>query len=147
MSRTIEIRPANLTDLDVARSWLSDAGLPIADLTPEHMQNFLVATVGNSPVGMIGLEQFGVVGLLRSLIVDPTARSDGIGGRLVDALESKASELGVTELWLLTIDADAYFSRLHYVVMARSEAPDVIRNTTEFSTLCPGDAALMRKFL
>jgi len=147
MSGDVEIRSAIATDLDVARAWLSDAGLPTADLTPEHMKSFLVAVADDTPVGMIGLEQFGSAGLLRSLVVDPTARSGGIGAALVVALESKATALGVAELWLLTIDADPYFSRLDYVAMNRSEAPHVIRNTAEFSSLCPGDAALMRKYL
>ena len=111
------------------------------------MQNFLVALADESPVGMIGIEKFGDVGLLRSLVVDPSARSGGIGARLVAALESMAAERGIAELWLLTIDADAYFSRLGYSVTDRSRAPDVIRRTHEFSSLCPGDATLMRKSL
>ena len=78
-------------------------------------------------------------------MVDPSVRSGGIGRRLVAALESKATGLGITELWLLTIDADPYFSRLEYVVMDRTAAPDVIRDTAEFSSLCPGDAVLMQK--
>ena len=140
-------RQAVASDLIVAQSWLSDAGLPVEDLTADHMQNFLLALADESSVGMIGIEKFGDVGLLRSLVVDPSARSGGIGARLVAALESMAAERGIAELWLLTIDADAYFSRLGYSVTDRSQAPDVIRRTNEFSSLCPGDATLMHKSL
>lgn len=145
MGNGLDIRPAQAVDLDAARGWLGEAGLPTADLTADHMNNFLVAVAEAESVGIIGLEQFGNVGLLRSLVVDPSVRSGGIGRQLVAALESKAAGLGITELWLLTIDADPYFSRLEYVVMDRAAAPVAIQSTAEFSTLCPGDAALMRK--
>ena len=143
----LSTRQATASDLIMARSWLSGAGLPIEDLTVDHMQNFLLALAGEAPVGMIGIEKFGKVGLLRSLVVDPSARRRGIGALLVAALESMAAKLGIRELWLLTIDADPYFSRLGYSVTDRSHVPDVIRRTSEFSSLCPGDAVLMRKCL
>ena len=145
MSNWLDIRPANAVDLDAARGWLEEAGLPTADLTPDHMNNFLVAAADGEPVGLIGLEQFGNVGLLRSLVVDPSVRSGGVGRQLVAALEAKATGLGITELWLLTIDADPYFSRLDYVVTERTAVPVAIQSTAEFSSLCPGDAVLMRK--
>ena len=147
MSGATQIRPAAPADLPAARAWLADAGLPVADLTPDHMQDFLVAADEDRAVGMIGLEQFGGIGLLRSLVVDPAARSGGIGQQLVDALETRASQAGVTELWLLTIDADRYFTRLGYTATAREIAPAPIRETAEFSSLCPGDAVLMKKAL
>jgi amino-acid N-acetyltransferase len=147
MSRDIEIRPAIAADLGIAKMWLSAASLPTADLTPDHMQNFFIAQVDAAPIGMIGIEKFGNVGLLRSLVVNPSDRNSGIGRRLVEALELHASGSGITELWLLTIDADAFFSKSGYEVMDRTDAPDVIRGTAEFSGLCPGDAALMRKCL
>ena len=147
MSSGITIRRATGADLCAAQSWLSNAGLPSGDLTSAHMQNFLLALAGDGPVGMIGLEQFDNVGLLRSLVVEQSARSTGIGKQLVDALETRAAELGVIELWLLTIDADAYFQRLGYSCVKRADAPEEIRQTEEFSDLCPGDAVLMRKRL
>jgi len=143
----LSTRQATASDLIMARSWLSGAGLPIEDLTVDHMQNFLLALAGESPVGVIGLETFGNIGLLRSLVVDPSVRRGGVGALLVAALESRAAQLGVTEMWLLTIDADSFFANLGYVVMDRSSAPESIRRTDEFSSLCPGDATLMRKSL
>lgn len=147
MSRATQVRPAAPADLAAARAWLADAGLPVADLTPDHMQDFLVAAEEGRVIGMIGLEQFGSIGLLRSLVVDPAARSSGIGRQLVDALETRASRAGVTELWLLTTDADRYFTRLGYTETAREIAPAAIKETAEFSSLCPGDAVLMKKAL
>lgn len=147
MSADIDIRPAQASDLAVATAWLSTAGLPTDDLTADHMEAFIVATRSDEPVGMIGIEKFGAVGLLRSLFVDNTCRSAGLGARLVAALESAAYQDGVTELWLLTIDADPFFARHGYNVAERDDAPDAIQSTPEFSDLCPGDAVLMRKHI
>jgi amino-acid N-acetyltransferase len=111
------------------------------------MGAFLLASEQGSPVGMIGIEAYAQIGLLRSLIVDKKCRGKGLGAQLVAALETKAAAKGLTELWLLTIDADAFFVRLDYEVMQRADAPIEIQNSAEFSSLCPGDAVLMRKRL
>ncbi len=111
------------------------------------MDAFIVATQAGEPVGMIGLEKFGNVGLLRSLVVNEAGRGAGLGARLVTELELRARSEHIDELWLLTIDADPFFAQHGYVVAERDDAPNAIRNTAEFSTLCPGDAVLMCKHL
>jgi len=147
MGTDIEIRPAQAWDLTVATAWLSAEGLPIDDLTVDHMDSFIVATQAGKPVGMIGIEKFGDIGLLRSLFVDEAGRGAGLGARLVAALELRARSEHIDELWLLTIDADPYFTRHGYVVAERDDAPNAIRSTAEFSDLCPDDAVLMHKRL
>jgi len=141
------IRPATSEDFESARAWLVAAGLPTADLSDTQMEHFLVAVNEDTPVGIIGLEPFEDAGLLRSLVVDPSVRGGGIGQTLIAALEANAASRGIATLWLLTTDADAYFATQGYEVKVRDEAPDCIRNTVEFSKLCPGDAVLMRKLL
>lgn len=143
----LEIRPATRSDIATATRLLDAANLPVDDIAGKDPGAFFAAVVGDSLVGFIGLEQFGAVGLLRSLIVDPSFRGAGLGRVLVAALESHAGKCGVGELWLLTIDADQWFARLDYVVTDRSDAPDSIRATEEFCGLCPDDAVLMRKTL
>ncbi len=143
----MDIRPAQPADLAIAKAWLQSAGLPTADLTDAHMPHFLIASAGDASVGMIGVEEYANCGLLRSLIVDESCRGSGVGERLVAALEARTASRGMQSLWLLTIDADAYFSRLGYAEMPRQEAPQAIQNSAEFSSLCPGNAVLMRKQL
>lgn len=140
-----EIRQAHAADMAAATNLLRAAGLPADDLSAQLLENFLVATSGTEIVGMIGLEPFPEVGLLRSLVVGPGTRGRGVGRLLVAELEARARRLGLSELWLLTIDADPYFSILGYRVQDRGRAPEAIRGTAEFSTLCPGDAVLMMK--
>jgi len=147
MTPALEITQSSESDLAILKSWLAAAGLPLEDLSATHMRNFLLATVGDTAVGMIGLELYNDIGLLRSLVVEPSSRRQGAGRALVAALERKATSAGVRELWLLTIDADDYFARLGFETMDRDAAPATIQETDEFSSLCPGDAVLMRKKL
>ena len=144
MSRVM-LPPAQASDFEHAHAWLGAAGQPTVDLTPAHLQQFVVAMADERPVGMVGLEQLGTLGLLRSLVVDPGSRSGGLGQILVEAIEAQAAAAGVRELWLLTIDAEAYFAARGYETRDRSAAPTAIRQTPEFSSLCPGDAFLMSK--
>ncbi|NCF60440.1 MAG: GNAT family N-acetyltransferase [Gammaproteobacteria bacterium] len=141
----LAIRVARAADLAAATSLLRAAGLPVEDFSEDLIGNFLVASTGPSVVGCIGLEPLSNVGLLRSLAVDPDFRDGGVGRMLVRELEAHASRLGINELWLLTIDADGFFSRLGYRVQERDKAPAAIRRTAEFSLLCPDDAILMKK--
>ena len=143
----IVIRPGLASDLDTAKTWLAGESLPVDDLTAEHMDTFLIATQAGTPLGMIGLEKFAAIGLLRSLYVEDSARGGGLGGQLLFALQDLATSKGIVELWLLTIDADQFFARYDFNVVERTEAPAAIQSTAEFSFLCPGDAVLMRKVL
>ena len=145
MAAGITIRAARADDLEPCVALLADAALPTQDLTPDHLA--LVAEIDGQIAGAIGLEQFAATGLLRSLVVARTGRGGGVGEALVAELESLARGRGIGALWLLTIDADAYFERLGYLATDRAEAPEPITRTEEFSNLCPGDAVLMQKRL
>jgi amino-acid N-acetyltransferase len=143
-----EIRQAVTDDWHSIVKQLEIAGLPVKDLNSSHMSRFLVAQSSQGVlVGAIGLEQFGAQGLLRSLVVGENARGVGLGRELVARLEQFAADLGVTELWLLTIDADSFFRRIGFSIRDRDEVPYAVRSTSEFSELCPTSAFLMQKFL
>jgi amino-acid N-acetyltransferase len=135
----VTIRPARPADFAAATGLLRSANLPVTDLSADRLEDFLVATSGNIVVGLVGLEAHADIGLLRSLVSHPDVRKLGLGKRLVAEIEALARGRGVKELWLLTIDAQAY------TVQERDAAPDAIRRTAEFMTLCPGDAVLMMK--
>ena len=147
MTHDVLIRPGSAADFDVAEALLSRANLPVADLSAASVDRFLVATVEQSIAGLIGLECYESIGLLRSLVVDSEFRGAGLGRLLVAELEAQATGQGVREMWLLTIDADTWFQGLGYEARPRDQAPAVIAQTAEFVSLCPGDAVLMQKML
>jgi amino-acid N-acetyltransferase len=150
-SETIIVRDASQNDWGGVRQLLDEAGLPVADLGPEQLVDFLVAERAGSnrseTLGIIGLQRFNQTALLRSLVVSQHDRKSGLGRRLVTAVEANACCAGVKDLWLLTIDAERFFESLGYKMMSRESAPDSIRSTQEFSGLCPDGAYLMRKIL
>lgn len=145
------IRQAQAKDWPAIERLLGDASLPVDDLDATRLDGFLVAldTVKTPPSvsGAIGLQAFGATGLLRSLVVDSGHRAAGIGRQLVKALEDEALAAGLTDLWLLTLDAEVFFWKLDYRIVERNKAPASIRNSPEFARLCPATAHLMHKTL
>lgn len=128
------------------RSLLTAANLPAADL-PDDLEHFLGCGAPESPDGVVGLELYGRDALLRSLVVSPAMRGRGCGKALVDAVESYARDAAVQRMFLLTETAEPFFASLDYLVAPRESAPDAIRNSSEFSTLCPASATFMWKTL
>jgi amino-acid N-acetyltransferase len=126
---------------------LDAANLPTADLTEAHFDYFWAAADGRNPVGVVGLEPFPPYGLLRSLVVSPARRNQGIGTRLVAHAEKMARRLEITELYLFTATAQEFFEKFDFHPVPRRNAPVVIRRTREFRKLCPANSLLMRKYL
>jgi amino-acid N-acetyltransferase len=141
----MKVRKPQAADYAAVKAMLDDAGLPTEDFVADHLA--FVAEEDGEVVAAIGFEAFGDVGLLRSLVVTEGTRFKGLGRQLVDALEARAREQGIREIWLLTAGVDAYFLVLGYRPRDRSETPPAIRATAEFAELCPDDAMLMSKKL
>jgi len=143
----LSIRAAQASQFDAVVAMLACAGLPTRDLTPASIDTFLVAAVADELVGAVALERYGDVGLLRSLVVAPDHRKDGIGAALVDAVERQARRDGLSSLVLLTETAREFFLRMGYGVAARNEAPEAVQQSSEFAFVCPAGATYMVKAL
>lgn len=126
---------------------LTEARLPISDLSGSRSLDLLGVRESGRLVGVIGIEVYGEVGMLRSLAVAATRRRAGLGLGLVSSAESWAAERGVKTLYLLTTTAAGFFARLGYEAIPRSEAPAAIAATAQFSELCPASSTFMRKAL
>jgi amino-acid N-acetyltransferase len=124
---------------------LVESGLPAEDITVQHLQHFFACGPGRDLEGLVGLELFGEVALLRSLTVASGRRGSGLGSRLVEHAEHYARDRGVKSLYLLTMTAEAFFLRRGYARLPREKAPDAIRNTKEFGGICPLSSAFMVK--
>ena len=147
-----EIRAANEDDFAAVRSLLADSALVHEDLTPASLDTFVVVPARDDPAvlaAVAGLETLedGREGLLRSVAVSPTLRGHGVGASLVAAIEAKARTLGLERLWLLTTTAPDFFRRLGYAESVRAEAPEAVRQSSEFKSLCPASAVCLSKRL
>lgn len=130
-----------------SRELLAECDLPTSDLESCYFDNFLGCGTAEDTKGIVGLEIFGPVALLRSLAVAEEARGLGCGEALVTEAENYAKDKGARELYLLTTTAESFFARLGYSHTERNTAPESIRRTNEFSALCPDNAAFMVKKL
>jgi amino-acid N-acetyltransferase len=126
---------------------LTESGLPTSDLSEGHRVQFLGWGQEPELEGVVGLEVYGDVALLRSLAVAPGRRESGLGSRLVAHAERQAWENGVKSLYLLTTTAEDFFLRRGYAKISREEAPAAIKATKEFSGICPVSSAFMVKYL
>jgi amino-acid N-acetyltransferase len=126
---------------------LQAQGLPVSDITDEHLEHFFYIGSVGSPTGLVGLELFGTDALLRSLVVEENARSKGLGSALIEHAEKYAVSMNLRSIYLLTTTAEAFFKRLRYARIERSQAPQSIERTREFASLCPASSALMVKSL
>ncbi len=130
-------------DLSRFRDILLGNQLPVHDLHNE-LQLFVWRQDGTI-IGTGGLEVKAPHALLRSVSLVENARGHGNGRRLLAALEEEARRRGVQELYLLTTTAEKFFGHLGYGVISREQAPIVIRQTTEFASVCPASAVCMKK--
>ena len=141
----IQISPATLADVPAIAALLREAELPHEDFTP-LVANFLVARNGDgNVVGAMGAEVCGADALLRSLVVAPSQRGAGLGGRLVAELERAAGAWGVRHWWLLTTTAEKFFAARGFRGAARNEAPEAIQRTGQFSGGCCCSAVCMTR--
>jgi len=120
--------------------------LPVTDL-PATLDNFVVAKDGDTIIGVAGLEIYGDYGLLRSLVVSPAHRSKGIAKLLLTEMEALAAAKALSAIYLLTETAHEYFSRTDYQQISRTDVPQPVQQSSEFSYACPQSAIVMKKTL
>ena len=126
------------------KATLARAGLPVDDVGGEGPL-FWRFERDDMPVGFAGIEVHGADALLRSLVTLPPLRQQGIGGAMVDKMETEARARGARTIYLLTADKAPFFARLGYAPCARERVPAAIAATAQFVRLCPASATAMMK--
>ena len=135
-SATVALWRADESDLPYVERLLSDEGLTSADLRTSPAR-FYVGYDGDERVGIGGLERYGTAGLLRSVVVERSARGNGYGTALCETLERRTRADGVERLYLLTTTAAEFFAARGYERVERVNAPPAIRETAEFDEPVP----------
>jgi len=126
---------------------IGQAGLSAGDVTSQKLDHFIVARRGAAIVGTVGLEPAAPDALLRSLAVDADHQGQAVATRLVAAIEKYARAHDTESVYLLTMDAAAFFAKQGYQPCDRQAAPAGIQATEEFRTLCPETAHCLCKRL
>lgn len=141
----MRVEAARTSDLPGIRWLLEYEHLPSEDVTEQLLAHFLVCRDERGVVGAVAIEPFGNLVLLRSLVVEPEFRGEGLGSRLAQAAEVLAERRGSKAIYLLTTTAEKFFAARGYRTRPRTEAPLQIQGSSQFSRLCPSTAVLMVK--
>jgi len=141
-AKALTLRPARRTDWVAIKRLLTAANLPL-DGARDHLGQFVVGLWAAQLVCAAGLEVYGSVALLRSVVVDEAARGQGCARPLLAQLEQQGRAQGVRKLYLLTTTAAAYFSRLGFKTVHRRAVPAAILQSREFQGACPDSAVAM----
>ncbi|MEW6399990.1 MAG: arsenic resistance N-acetyltransferase ArsN2, partial [Bacillota bacterium] len=137
-----QVREAQPEDIDLVLRILDAARLPTAGVA-EHLPSFLLAcTPDGNVVGVVGLERYHSSALLRSLVVLPSWRNQGLGRRLVASQLARLTP--ETPVYLLTAGAEAYFRSLGFEVIPRDQVCPEVKASAEFQGACPASAVAMR---
>lgn len=146
MPNQIHISPVNAENREAIISLLRSENLPVADLATE-LPNFFAATDNGAVIGVVGLETYERNGLLRSLAVKPEYRNMKIAAALVAEVEKVSRHCGLDAIYLLTETAKDYFLRKGFMPVDRTDAPEPLKQSSEFNHVCPASAILMKKAL
>jgi amino-acid N-acetyltransferase len=144
VDQAVSVRRARAEDLEAVHALLEECDLPTSDVNARSLDEFVVAEAGGPIVGVAGVERHGPYGLLRSVAASEAMRGSGIGRAVVQSAIADAQSRGIDDIYLLTTTADDYFPALGFVRGDRDTAPAEIRNSSQFTDLCPSSAVLMR---
>lgn len=141
---SFQINKAKKEDYESIKQLLDAHNLPTNDMGESDI-NFLVLRVNQHLIGCAGLELFGTDALIRSVAVKKEELGKGFGSSLISYAMQEAVDAGISNVYLLTETAELFFKMKGFSVMPREDAPNSIKESTEFSHLCPDTALLMHK--
>ncbi len=96
-------QPLATWERDGLKATLARAGLPADDLDDDGPL-FWRFERDDVPVGFAGIEVHGTDALLRSLVTLPPLRLQGVGGAMVDKMETEARARGARAIYLMTLE-------------------------------------------
>jgi amino-acid N-acetyltransferase len=131
IQRSIAYSFATPVDKHQIRRLLSECELPTLYIH-RHLRSFMVAKRAKKIVGVIGVEVYGRVGLLRSMCVDQAYRGQGIAKMLHARILAYAQMRKVGRLYVFTLNAEKFASKLGFHKIDKKRIPKSIRSTWQF---------------
>jgi amino-acid N-acetyltransferase len=139
------LRDAEPADLPAVAELLRICKLAPNAVDRQFGAAFVVATdEAGRVIGVAGVERYGEDGLFRSAAVEPAWRGGGLGARLTRDRIEWAGRQGLRALFLLTETAADYWPRFGFTRIGRDGAPDLVKQSAEWSGGCPATAVAMR---
>lgn len=144
MQTTFTIQEVTAAQLPAVIALLQNNKLPVQDIAAGQQQ-FWVAMADATIAGVIAVEQYGEYALLRSMATDAAFRNNGIATQLVQTVFNFAGNKNLTAVYLLTETAEDYFAKKGFTKVNRQDVPVSIQQSTEFASVCPSTAVVMKK--
>ncbi len=116
MSKLV-LRLARREDIPEIEKLLTAEWLPPFQIA-EFLETFWVVDAGGRVLGGAGLETYGPAGVIRSVVVHPSVRGQGLGDLLSRAAIAEASKRGVERLYLFTADKAPFWGRFGFELCA-----------------------------
>jgi len=142
ISEQLHFEKISNEDINDAKTLLKENDLCYADIPKDNLDVFKVLD-NNVIVGYLGLEHYGSDALLRSIVIKDSFRGKNLGRKMtllgIDAARNK----GIESLYLLTLTAKDFFSKLGFKLMVRTDVPEAIGKSEEFLNFCPDTATFM----
>ncbi len=125
----MKVRNARISDVKAIHALISSYAerdrmlfRSIADIY-EKLQTFIVAELDGNVVGCCGLEiVWSDLAEIKSLAVDATKKTMGIGKMMVVAVSERAAVLGVPRLFALTLEPD-FFKKIGFEIVEKETLP------------------------
>ncbi len=132
--------------ISIVAQILKQNDLPIDDIHNPSIQLF-VAIYNKEIIGVVGVEKYDNISLLRSLAVLDSYKGEGVGKQLIHYFEDWCESKSVEQIYLLTTTADQYFLKYGFQNVKRDLVPEDIKSTAQFKDICPDSAVVMKKIL
>jgi len=137
---TLERIEGNDTGLKAA---LMEAHLPTDDIEDQGRTFFRALSSDGRAVGYLGVEHCGDDFLLRSVVVLPYHRGQGLGSVLVERAVAGLDQAG--DIFLATTSAAPFFARIGFSEVQRDSVPATVLATRQLSSICPSSATIMKR--
>lgn len=137
-----QIRSATGPDLPHIASLLHGGGL-MSGAARERLGRTIVAEADRRPIATAAWDLIGDAALLRSVAVEDTRRSTGAGTMIVAAALRRILEAGVRDVYLVTENAQVFFSSCGFREIERDELPDDIADHPQVQRECTVAASAM----
>lgn len=140
----MELITCPIDKIEKVKQLLLENDLPTDDVEDNEVQLFVIQEKGQL-TGVVGVEVYDSIALLRSLAVDSNHKKLGIGKLLVEFAIQYLIKNGINEIYLLTTTAEGYFLKFGFKSVNRSKIPSAIQKTKQFESICPQTAIVMSR--
>lgn len=128
---SISFRAAAPSDAATICALLQRNKLGDSDILAAGTSYWIAEDAGGALVGCIGIEHGPAAALLRSALVDPAWRGQGIGAALTRLALDTAAHMACQQIYLFSTGAGAYWARLGFSEVPVAELVNALPNAPQ----------------